>query len=139
MEITAWWAVSLKLGAWVSYGLGSIELAGAPLVLPGYIGAMIVGIALRSSLELTGRPWIRDRVVALMMFLCLNLFLAVAAMSVDLAQLAHVAIPMLVILTAQVGFMVIFTVHVRCSMGGNERRDERLFIHETCSPFIVRL
>jgi len=113
-------ALSLKLGAWVSYGLGSIELAGAPLVLPGYIGAMIVGIALRSSLELTGRPWIRDRVVALMMFVCLDLFLAIAVMSVDLVQLAHVAIPMLIILTAQVGFMVIFAATVTFRTMGSD-------------------
>jgi ESS family glutamate:Na+ symporter len=113
-------AVSLKLGAWVCYGLGSIEVAGAPLVLPGYIGAMIVGIALRSSLELTGRPWIRDRVVALMMFVFLDLFLAIAVMSVDLVQLAHVAIPMLVILTAQVAFMVIFAATVTFRTMGSD-------------------
>ena len=104
----------------MSYGLGSIQVAGAPLVLPGYIGAMIVGIALRSSLELTGRPWIRDRVVALLMFVCLDLFLAIAVMSVDLVQLAHVAIPMLVILTAQVAFMVIFAATVTFRTMGSD-------------------
>ena len=104
----------------MSYGLGSIQVAGAPLVLPGYIGAMIVGIALQSSLELTGRPWIRDRVVALLMFVCLDLFLAIAVMSVNLVQLAHVAIPMLVILTAQVAFMVIFAATVTFRTMGSD-------------------
>lgn len=111
-------AISLKLGAWVSYGLASIPVAGEPIVLPGYIGAMIVAIVLRNGLELTGQRWIRDDIVLLMMFVCLDLFLAVAIMSVDLTQLAAVGKPMLIILTAQICLMVVFAATVTFRMMG---------------------
>ena len=110
----------LKLGAWVSFGLEQIDIAGRPVILPGYIGAMAVGVLARNLSDLVGRGWIESRVVSLWMFVCLDLFLAAAVMSLDLAQLAEVALPMLVILLVQVAVMAVYAALVTFRMMGSD-------------------
>ena len=110
----------LKLGAWASHALEQISIDGRALTFPGYIGAMIVGVVLRNALDLSGRPWIQTRIVSLWMFVTLEIFLAAAVMSLDLQQLAGVALPMLCVLIAQVVLMAAFawTITFRL-MGGD--------------------
>lgn len=97
---TVLWHVALigacvKAGAWVSYGL---DRAGASL--PAYMGALVVGFAVRAIHDAAGGRWLRAEVIARLAAVLLPLFLAVTLSSLNLAELASVAGPMLVILLA---------------------------------------
>lgn len=86
-------AACVKAGAWVSFGL---DRAGAPL--PAYMGALLVGFAVRAAHDAAGGTWLRGEVVARFAAVLLPLFLAVTLAALNLAELAAVAGPMLVIL-----------------------------------------
>lgn len=108
-------ALVIKLGAWLSWGLQQ-----AGIIFPAYMGAMIVGVLLRNVLDLTGRTWIDSRVVDLIGRLLLGVFLAMAMMSLNLAELAGSAGPMLVILLVQVCFVAVFTYYVTYRLMGRD-------------------
>ncbi|MBI5686500.1 MAG: sodium/glutamate symporter [Verrucomicrobia bacterium] len=93
----------IKAGSWVSY---FIQQSG--LTFPVYIGAMLVGLTLRNALDLAGVRVIQTEVVDTFASALLGLFLAVAMMSLNLIELANAAVPMLVILSAQVAVMAAF-------------------------------
>ena len=86
-------AACVKAGAWVSFGL---DRAGAPL--PAYMGALLVGFAVRAAHDAAGGTWLRGEVIARFAAVLLPLFLAVTLAALNLAELAAVAGPMLVIL-----------------------------------------
>ena len=108
-------ALVIKAGAWVSW---FFQRAG--IVFPAYMGAMIVGVTLRNVLDLSGRTWIDSRLVDLMGAVFLGVFLAMAMMSLNLAELAGSAGPMLVILFAQVLFVVFFATFVTFRLMGRD-------------------
>ncbi len=86
-------AACVKAGAWVSFGL---DRAGASL--PAYMGALLVGFAVRAAHDAAGGTWLRGEVIARLAAVLLPLFLAVTLAALNLAELAAVAGPMLVIL-----------------------------------------
>ena len=86
-------AACVKAGAWVSFGL---DRAGASL--PAYMGALLVGFAVRALHDAAGGMWLRAEVIARLGAVLLPLFLAVTLSALNLADLATVAGPMLVIL-----------------------------------------
>ncbi len=88
-------AACVKAGAWVSFGL---DRAGA--ALPAYMGALLVGFAVRALHDAAGGTWLRAEVIARLAAVLLPLFLAVALSALNLADLATVAGPMLVILVS---------------------------------------
>jgi ESS family glutamate:Na+ symporter len=87
----------IKAGAWVSYGLQATGM-----VFPAYMGAMLVGVIVRNSLLLCGISWIDAKVIDALSSLMLGVFLATAMMSLNLKELAASALPMLIILAAQI-------------------------------------
>jgi ESS family glutamate:Na+ symporter len=105
----------IKLGAWVSYFLQTLGI-----VFPAYMGALLVGVALRNFLDATGRPWIRSEVVDLIGAVALGLFLAMAMASLNLRELAGAAGPMLVILVAQVTLTALFAWWVTFRLLGRD-------------------
>ncbi len=89
----------------VAMGLGSIlsaEFQRREWTLPAYIGAMIVASILRNIDDATG--WFRINPAAMDFVggFALNIFLVVALMDLKLWQLAGQALPLFVILAAQV-------------------------------------
>lgn len=86
-------AACVKVGAWVSFGL---DRAGA--ALPAYMGALLVGFSVRSLHDAAGGTWLRAEVIARLGAVLLPLFLAVTLSALNLADLATVAGPMLIIL-----------------------------------------
>ena len=113
--------VCMKAGAWLGYGIESIEIAGEPLKFPSYIGAMIVGIFVRNTLGLWRRVGLDAEIVTRLMFVSLGVFLSVSMMSLDLSELAGSAVTMLAILGAQVLFMAVFAVTVIYGVMGKDR------------------
>lgn len=89
--------VIIKLGA----GLSDV-LQKAGLLFPAYMGALLVGLLVRNALDLAGLPWIDSRIVDLIGAVLLAIFLTMTMASLNLAELADTAAPMLVILVAQI-------------------------------------
>ncbi|MFN0103225.1 MAG: sodium/glutamate symporter [Bryobacteraceae bacterium] len=111
-----------RRGEWVftfgaivlAIGVGSVlsrGIAAAGLTLPGYIGAMIVAAVIRWRDDAGGRRLdevVLDRAGSL----SLGLFIVMALLTLKLWVLAGLALPLLLILSAQVVVTTIFAVFV---------------------------
>jgi ESS family glutamate:Na+ symporter len=111
LVLTAMW-----LGGLLS---GWIQRAGA-ITLPAYIGAMLVAAVLRNAADATGTVRIEHRTVDDVGTIALSLFLAMALMSLRLWELLDLALPMLIILVAQVVFMGLFAYFVTYRVMGRD-------------------
>jgi ESS family glutamate:Na+ symporter len=100
-------AACVKAGAWVSFGL---DRAGA--ALPAYMGALLVGFAVRAIHDALGGGWLRGETIARIAAVLLPLFLAVTLASLNLADLATVAGPMLAILAVNIALTLLFCAAV---------------------------
>ena len=112
-------------GALFSLGLARAALslpawAAKFLTLPGYIGAMIVAAAARNFDDRTRLLKIDARAVEALGTIALALFLVIALMDLKFWQLAGLAVPMLVILAAQVLLTVAFAVLVTFTLMGRD-------------------
>ena len=90
------------------------------ITLPGYIGAMMVASILRNLDDLTGWLKIHPPVMDLIGNLCLLFFLSMALLNLRLWELAHLALPLVVILAAQVLMMAVFAVTVSYPLMGRD-------------------
>lgn len=92
-------------------GLGSLFSAWVKnqgIVLPDYIGAMLVAAILRNISEYTGWYQVKQNEITTLGGISLSLFLAIALMQMKLLSLVSMALPMLVILICQVIMMVLY-------------------------------
>ena len=89
--------LAVGLGTWVSRWL-----TGLGVTLPGYIGAMLVAAAIRNLDDVTGMFRLSMRVIDDVGNIALALFLVMALMTLRLWELAGLAVPLLVILAAQI-------------------------------------
>jgi glutamate:Na+ symporter, ESS family len=99
----------LGLAMWLG-SIVSAEIQSLGVTLPAYIGAMMVASVLRNVDDVTGWLRIDQRSMEFMGNLALNIFLVVALMSLKLWELAGLALPLLVILAAQVVVVVLFAL-----------------------------
>lgn len=99
--------VCLKGGVWLSH---LIQQTG--IMFPIYMGALLLGVAARNVADTFCVGFIRTEIVDTIASLTLGLFLVIAMMSLNLADLAHTAVPMLVILAAQIVLIVLFAALV---------------------------
>ena len=95
--------VCLKAGAWISYFIQNTGLT-----FPVYMGALMLGVVVRNGADIFFNGVIRTEVVDALATVALGLFLAITMMGLNLADLANTALPMLVILTAQIILMGLF-------------------------------
>jgi glutamate:Na+ symporter, ESS family len=92
---------AMAVGSWLSSWL-DVRLAARGMTLPAYIGAMLTAAALRSLDDLTGLVRLPHRLLGDLGHAALALFLAMALMNLKLWDLAGLAVPLAVILVAQV-------------------------------------
>ncbi|HYY93058.1 MAG TPA: sodium/glutamate symporter [Pyrinomonadaceae bacterium] len=95
-----------------------ISLSG--VVLPDYIGALVLAAIARNVDDRTGWLKLNARAVEALGGVALALFLVIALMSLELWRLAGLALPMLVILSAQVFVMVVYAVLVTFPLSGRD-------------------
>jgi ESS family glutamate:Na+ symporter len=105
----------IKLGAWVSY---LIQQSG--ITFPVYMGAMLLGVAVRNIFDLLGAGWVKTEIIDTLASVTLGIFLAIAMMSLNLIELANAAVPMLVILSVQVMVMALFAWFVTFRLMGRD-------------------
>jgi ESS family glutamate:Na+ symporter len=89
--------VAMWIGSWVSRGFAAMGLT-----LPAYIGAMLVAAAIRNLDDATRVIGLSQRVIDDLGSAALSLFIVMALMSLQLWEIAGLALPLLVILAAQV-------------------------------------
>ena len=107
----------------LAMGLGSLvsaQIQSLGVTLPAYIGAMLVASVLRNIDDVSG--WLRIDVRAMEFAgnLALNIFLVVALMNLKLWELAGLALPLTVILAAQVAVVVLFALTVSFRVMGKD-------------------
>ena len=89
--------VAMWIGGWVSKGFAALGFT-----LPAYIGAMLVAAAMRNIDDATGWLKLSQRFIGELGAVVLALFLVVALMTLNLWELAGLAVPLLTILAVQV-------------------------------------
>lgn len=107
----------------LAMGLGNIVsrwIESFGILLPAYVGAMLVASVLRNIDDATGRLRIDMRAMEFAGNIALNVFLVVALMDLKLWQLAAVVLPLLVILAAQVVVVVLFALSVSFWLMGRD-------------------
>lgn len=100
-------ALCVKAGAWISFGLDRLGAA-----LPVYMGALLLGFALRAIHDAAGWTWLRDAAIHRISAVLLPLFLVVTLAPLNLAELAAVAGPMLAILGVNIALTLAFAACV---------------------------
>lgn len=115
-------------------GIGTLiswAIAQSGLNFPSYIGAMIAASILRNISDETGAFPVYDFEIAEVGEATLSLFLAMALMSLQLWQLAALAIPLILMLTAQVLLMTLFARFVVFPLMGRDY-DAAIITAGTC-------
>lgn len=102
--ITVCMAVGTMIGAWFS------KLTG--FALPGYVGAMFTAVILRNINDKIKLVNINYYAIDIMGSVSLGIFLSMALMNLKLWELMGLALPMFVILIAQVAFIYLFARYV---------------------------
>jgi ESS family glutamate:Na+ symporter len=103
---------AMWVGEWVSKLIGATGLT-----LPSYIGAMVAAAAIRGIDDYTGAFGLSHRTIDTLGAITLSLFLVMALMTLDLTQLAGLALPLVTILVAQVVLVAIACIPVFLMMG----------------------
>jgi glutamate:Na+ symporter, ESS family len=107
----------------LAMGLGSIVssyIQSLGITLPAYIGAMLVASVLRNLDDATRWLRIDQRAMEFVGNLALNIFLVVALMNLKLWELAHLALPLSVILIAQVMVVLLFAATASFRLMGRD-------------------
>ena len=107
--------IAMSVGGW----LGTL-VQERGITLPAYIGAMIVAAILRNGADATGLVRIDQRIVDDLGMIALSLFLSMALMTLRLWELLDLAVPLFVILLAQVAMMVAFAYFVTFRVMGRD-------------------
>ena len=107
----------------LAMGLGSIVsryIESLGITLPAYIGAMLVASVLRNLDDRTRWLAIDQRAMEFVGNLALNIFLVVALMNLKLWELAQLALPLTVILIAQVLIVLLFAMTAAFRLMGRD-------------------
>ena len=108
-------ALAMGVGSIVSNWIGSFGVT-----LPAYIGAMLVASLIRNVDDYTSAFRIDQRAMEFIGNLALNIFLTVALMDLKLWTLADVALPLVVIIMAQVMVVVLAAITISFLLMGRD-------------------
>jgi ESS family glutamate:Na+ symporter len=89
------------------------------MTIPSFLWCMFIGVAIRNLVPFVG---VRtdDRASDLISGVCLSLFLVMTMMALDLIEVALSAGPFLVIITAQVVFIILYAIYICFRMIGRD-------------------
>ncbi|MFJ5771172.1 sodium/glutamate symporter [Psychrobacillus sp. NPDC093180] len=107
--VSAAMLLALALGSGVVL---SKIMAASGITFPDYMGALVMGAVIRNVVEAIGRHHYPNEEMEICGEASLSLFLAMALMGLKLWVLANLALPIMVILIAQVAFMFLFSYYV---------------------------
>ena len=107
----------------VAMGLGSLLsrfFTSLGFTLPAYIGAMLVAALIRNIDDATSRLTIDLHAMEFVGTVALNIFLVVALMDLKLWQIADLALPLMVILAAQIAVVLLFAMTAAFHLMGRD-------------------
>ena len=107
----------------IAVGIGTIIselLTKTGLTFPIYIGAMIAAAGIRNIGEYSGKFDIYMGEINNLGGICLSLFLGMAMITLKLWQLAELALPLIILLSAQLILMMLFTYFVVFNVMGRD-------------------
>ena len=107
----------------IAVGIGTIIselLTKTGLTFPIYIGAMIAAAVIRNIGEYSGKCDIYMGEINNLGGICLSLFLGMAMITLKLWQLAELALPLIILLSAQLILMMLFTYFVVFNVMGRD-------------------
>lgn len=90
------------------------------IVLPGFLTAMMVGLILSNTPRKLIRLKLRKNVIEIIGGVCLQLFLCMSLMTMNLISLADSAIMLLLLAALQVGAIILFAKYVVFKMMGKD-------------------
>ena len=92
--------------------VGTLFSEATGFVLPGYVGAMFVAVLVRNIMDKIKPDAINMKSISLIGDVTLGVFLSMALMSIKLWEIADLALPLFIIVFAQVFFIVLFSIFV---------------------------
>ena len=107
----------------IAVGIGTIIselLTKTGLTFPIYIGAMIAAAVIRNIGEYSGKFDLYMGEINNLGGICLSLFLGMAMITLKLWQLAELALPLIILLSAQLILMMLFTYFVVFNVMGRD-------------------
>lgn len=108
--------IALLVAMWIGFWVSRL-IASTGFTMPAYIGAMLVAALLRNIDDRFGWFMLSPRVLDTLGAVALSLFLVVALMNLKLWELAGLALPLVVILMAQIALAALGAVFVFGRMG----------------------
>lgn len=117
IESLALFAICLFLGSFLAEFVKGFNLG---FTLPTFVYCLFVGVLLRNLLSALRVHEVFDREVSTLGNVSLALFLAFALMSIDLFQLAKLALPIIIILSVQAICMVLWAVFITFRFCGRD-------------------
>ncbi len=118
----------------LAIGLGTIFsmfLTKTGLTFPIYIGAMLAAALMRNISEYSGIATIHMGEINDLGGICLSLFLGMAMITLKLWELASLALPLVILLAAQVILICIFTYFIEFNIMGHDY-DAAVLVSGTC-------
>jgi ESS family glutamate:Na+ symporter len=116
-------SMNTVLAMGISMGLGGLlsdAIQRHGILLPSYIGSMFVAAVLRNLDDRFGFAHIAQTEIAAVGHISLYLFIVMALLTLRLWELVHLALPLLVILAAQVALCWLMSVTVAYRMMGRD-------------------
>lgn len=92
--------------------VGTLFSEATGFVLPSYVGAMFVAVLVRNIMDKVKPEAINMKSISIIGDVTLGIFLSMALMSVKLWEIANLALPLFIIVFAQVFFIVVFSIFV---------------------------
>lgn len=118
----------------LAIGVGTIFtmlLTKTGLTFPIYIGAMLAAALMRNICEYTGIATIHMGEINDLVGISLSLFLGMAMITLRLWELASLALPLVILLAAQVLLIIIFTYVIEFNIMGRDY-DAAILVSGTC-------
>lgn len=118
----------------LAIGLGTIFsyfLTKTGLTFPVYIGAMLAAALIRNIAEYSGKATIHMGEINDLGGICLSLFLGMAMITLKLWELASLALPLVILLTAQILLICVFTYFIEFNIMGRDY-DAAVLVAGTC-------
>lgn len=118
----------------IAIGIGtvfSMLLTKTGMTFPIYIGAMLAAALIRNIAEYTGKVTIHMGEINDLGGIALSLFLGMAMITLKLWELASLALPLIILLAAQVVLMCVFTYFIEFNVMGRDY-DAAVLVAGTC-------
>lgn len=106
--------IAMGIGHFIILGLSSLNI-----ILPAYLGPMMVAAAIRNFLDMVHRP-IPLHCINVIGSISLQLFLAIALMTMNLWELVALAVPLITILAVQTLIMGLFAYFITFRVMGKD-------------------